>query len=510
MLLAPSSQRSRRLSYLKPCGYHAFLACIGTAFPLTTRHPHDDCLCLSRLTRIYVFASFISRGVHPTSWFGDSLWNMALPLTRCRLGRSLWPMLPTQLSASPHDASSPIFLRGAAAYLMQCLWVPCLPRLYWHPLLAILTTTACTYPASYAFHLPFPFTFLLVLALPVGRPRPCPAAESVWFRCRSSLGASILHPTSWFGDSVVEYGPAPDTLPARPIVVADASHPAISLAARRVQPHLSQRSRRLYYLMPLGTMPSSPVLAPVTRHPHDDCLHLSRLTRIYIFLSFISSLGTFILEVVWGTLSLWNMALPLTRSRLGRLVLPSLPSVQPRRPMLLAPSFSEEPPLILSKALWVPCLSRLHWHGLPAYNSPSSRRLPVLIPPHTHLRLRVIHLSGRSSYKLVWGLVVEYGPAPDTLPARPIVAADASQLAASPPGASSPIFLSEAAAYLISCFCLHFFLARMCTAFPLSTRQPHDARRLPALIPPHTHLHLPVVHLSGRSSYKSFGGLTLW
>merc|ERR1719217_115639 len=239
MLLAPSSQRSRRLSYLKPCGYHAFLACIGTAFPLTTRHPHDDCLCLSRLTRIYVFASFISRGVHPTSWFGDSLWNMALPLTRCRLGRSLWPMLPTQLSASPHDASSPIFLRGAAAYLMQCLWVPCLPHLYWHPLLAILPTTACTYPASHAFTSSCRSSLLSGSCSSCGPPPPLPRRRERLVQM--PFISRGVHPTSYklVWGLVVEYGPAPDTLPARPIG-ACRCFPASSLAARCFSPHLSQ------------------------------------------------------------------------------------------------------------------------------------------------------------------------------------------------------------------------------------------------------------------------------
>merc|ERR1719217_1031061 len=352
-----------------------------------TRHPHDDCLHLSRLTRIYIFLSFISSlgtFILEVVWGTLSLWNMALPLTRSRLGRLVLPLLPSLQPRRPM-LLAPSFSEEPPLILSKALWVPCLSRLHWHGL------PAYNSPSSRR---------LLALIPPHTHLR----LRVIHLSGRSS------YKLVW--GLVVEYGPAPDTLPARPIVVADASHPAISLAARRVQPHLSQRSRCLSYAMPVSTMPSSPVLAPVTRHPHDDCLHLSRLTRIYIFLSFISSLGTFILEVVWGTLSLWNMALPLTRSRLGRLVLPLLPSLQPRRPMLLAPSFSEEPPLILlSKALWVPCLSRLHWHGLPAYNSPSSRRLPVLIPPHTHLRLRVIHHSGRSSYKLVWGLVVEYGPA---------------------------------------------------------------------------------------------------
>jgi len=193
------------------------------------------------------------------------------------------------------------------------------------PLLAILTTTACTYPASYALPSSLPVHVLAGSCSSCGPPPPLPRRRERLVQM--PFISRGVHPTSYklVWGLVVEYGPAPDTLPARPIG-ACRCFPASSLAARCFSPHLSQRSRRLSYLMPMGTMPSSPVLAPVTRHPHDDCLHLSRLTRIYIFLSFISSLGTFILEVVWGTLSLWNMALPLTRSRLGRLVLPMLPS----------------------------------------------------------------------------------------------------------------------------------------------------------------------------------------
>ena len=71
-------------------------------------------------------------------------------------------------------------------------------------------------------------------------------------------------------------------------------------------------------------------------------------------------------------------------------------------------------------------------------------------------------------------------PAPDTRFVRSIGAADASQLAASPPNASSPSYLrGAAAAYLISCLGYHAFLARMwhrLLALLLAPRHPHDDR----------------------------------
>merc|ERR1719310_24365 len=148
-----------------------------------TRHPHDDCLHLSRFIRITIFPSR-SR----SCWFLLFLWAAPAP-------------------APPPRAfgSDAVHLSGRSSYILQ----------------VGLGTRCGIWPC------------------------PCHAPGSADWRCRC--------------------------------------FPASSLAARCFSPHLSQRSRRLSYLMPMGTMPSSPVLAPVTRHPHDDCLHLSRFIRITIF-----------------------------------------------------------------------------------------------------------------------------------------------------------------------------------------------------------------------------------